>query len=131
MVVSTPSLCPEQAQPWGQTRAQGVTPRGLETAQGGRWCHVPGLSPTAQLSSWGKCFLLFPGYLALLCWLPTRTQNVLSRAARGHTDITSRAWDRAAQCSCTKCMGVLVNPSSCRSWSLWETSGLERSFYYH
>ena len=75
-----------------------------------------GTGPTdPPLSGW-KSFPLSSASLALLSWLLNRIQDLLPRLASSPTSITIGALpaqDRASQCCCPKCMGVMPAPSSC------------------
>lgn len=76
--VSRATPWPEQAQPWGQTRAQGFILWGLENLQGGRQHHLPEPGPTGEkrlslnsrlnLSSSCWCGCLSPSCQTPLWW---------------------------------------------------------------
>lgn len=58
--VPSPNSCPQQVQPWGQARAQGFIPWGLEILQGGRQHHLTAPWPCSLVVFVGKNFFLKP-----------------------------------------------------------------------
>lgn len=114
---SSPFQPPAQSR-LGHQVAQDVISWGLETLQCGDDTTSLGPSPTSQLSLWRKSFPLSPASLALLSSLPTRTQNLLPRAAPSPASIAAGALpprDRAVQCSGLTSMETLSAFSS--HWS--------------
>lgn len=122
----TGSLQRSSLQPSAQSRlSRGLKPgcsvcylMGAENRSRRGWQHLLRPNPTAQPSLWEKSFPLSPAPLILLCLLPTRSQNLLPRAAPSHTSIAVGAlppWDRAAHCSGPTSMETLLALSS--HWS--------------